>query len=30
MASRKRRTPEQVVRKLSQADRMLAEGKEGS
>jgi putative transposase len=28
MASRKRHTPEQVVRKLTQADRMLAEGKE--
>jgi hypothetical protein len=28
MATRKRRTPEQVVRKLIQADRMLAEGKE--
>ena len=28
MATRKRHTPEQVVRKLTQADRMLAEGKE--
>ena len=28
MAARKRHTPEQVVRKLAQADRMLAEGKE--
>jgi putative transposase len=28
MATRKRHTPEQVVRKLAQADRMLGEGKE--
>ena len=28
MATRKRHTPEQVVRKLAQADRILAEGKE--
>ena len=28
MATRKRHTPEQVVRKLATADRMLAEGKE--
>jgi putative transposase len=28
MATRKRHTPQQVVRKLTQADRMLAEGKE--
>jgi putative transposase len=28
MATRKRHTPEQVVRKLTQADRMLAEGKD--
>jgi putative transposase len=28
MAPRKRHTPQQVVRKLTQADRMLAEGKE--
>lgn len=28
MATRKRHTPEQVVRKLAQADRMLAEGKD--
>ena len=28
MSTRKRRTPEQVVRKLTQADRLLAEGKE--
>jgi transposase-like protein len=28
MASRKRHTPEQVVRKLAQADRMLGEGKD--
>jgi len=28
MASRKRHTPEQVVRKLAQADRMLVEGKD--
>lgn len=27
MAPRKRHTPQQVVRKLTQADRMLAEGK---
>jgi hypothetical protein len=27
MATRKRHTPEQVVRKLAQADRMLGEGK---
>lgn len=27
MATRKRHTPEQVVRKLVEADRMLAEGK---
>ena len=26
MATRKRHTPEQVVRKLAQADRMLGEG----
>ncbi len=28
MATRKRHTPEQVVRKLAQADRMLGEGKD--
>jgi putative transposase len=28
MASRKRHTPEQVVRKLAQADRLLGEGKD--
>jgi transposase-like protein len=28
MTTRKRHTPEQVVRKLTQADRMLAEGKD--
>jgi putative transposase len=28
MATRKRHTPQQVVRKLTKADRMLAEGKE--
>jgi putative transposase len=28
MATRKRHTPQQVVRKLTQADRLLAEGKE--
>lgn len=28
MGTRKRHTPEQVVRKLVQADQMLAEGKE--
>ena len=28
MTTRKRHTPEQVVRKLTQADRMLGEGKE--
>jgi hypothetical protein len=28
MATRKRHTPQQVVRKLTQADRMLAESKE--
>ncbi len=28
MTTRKRHTPEQVVRKLTQADRLLAEGKE--
>ena len=28
MTTRKRHTPQQVVRKLTQADRMLAEGKE--
>ena len=28
MSTRKRHSPEQVVRKLAQADRMLAEGKE--
>jgi putative transposase len=28
MATRKRHTPEQVVRKLTQADRMLGEGKD--
>jgi putative transposase len=28
MATRKRHTPEQVVRKLAQADRMLADGKD--
>ena len=28
MTTRKRHTPEQLVRKLNQADRMLAEGKE--
>lgn len=28
MATRKRHAPEQVVRKLAQADRMLGEGKE--
>jgi putative transposase len=28
MATRNRHTPEQVVRKLTQADRMLVEGKE--
>ena len=28
MATRKRHTPEQVVRKLTQADRLLAEGKD--
>ena len=28
MATRKRHTPQQVVRKLTQADRMLAEGTE--
>jgi hypothetical protein len=28
MASRKRHTPEQVVRKLAQADRMLSEGRD--
>src|SRR5690349_21786388 len=30
MATGKRHTPEQVVRKLTQADRLLAEGKEVS
>ena len=28
MVTRKRHTPEQVVRKLAQADRMLGEGKD--
>ncbi len=28
MATRKRHTPEQVVRKLSEADRLLSEGKD--
>ena len=28
MTTRKRHTPEQVVRKLAQADRMLGEGKD--
>ena len=28
MATRKRHSPEQVVRKLTQADRMMAEGKD--
>jgi len=28
MTTRKRHSPEQVVRKLAQADRMLAEGKD--
>jgi putative transposase len=28
MATRKRHTPEQVVRKLAQADRMLGDGKD--
>jgi putative transposase len=28
MATRKRHTPEQVVRKLAQADRLLADGKD--
>ena len=28
MATRKRHTPEQVVRKLTEADRLLAEGKD--
>ena len=28
MSTRKRHTPEQVVRKLTEADRLLAEGKD--